>query len=809
MKNESLSLNFHLPEIKHNNNRFSKSVKESNKEQLVIKLKDKNIVKFQTNSIKNWSRNISKMNFDKRKKSSLNEDNNIKNDKVSSIIYNKNKNKLGYNLTLSCTLKEKREQDSNKTNILLNNKIIKYTNYKSGNDILINGNNKNKTSYDPSGENNLYENKYNNKKYINNRYDNYYSDYYTPNKIKQKNKFDLSTINVAKINDIFKKLSKKENTIDSKTKNKNNSKANLSNNNSNNNSDNKNLINNEDSTQNSIFLNNNIKELDLEKAHRKNKRKYHISQNKKKSSKNIININNIKYKLMVPGLMNASTSNFKENILKSLEEQKSNNISEPLLKNLKYHETINNVNNFILILKQHINIEAEFNNIFDKNKSSNNNNNMKNNLNMVKCLINKYNLFFNSLNDISFEINIFVQKEYNNLIQKIIKILICFHCLIFIILTLYDINTCLNIIQIQYLDIFKKISFCLYNFFLKFIIVDLRNNKYNDLSFINSLNNLYANNPNYVIKSTLSNNDIFSLIHKNNEILIDIFKKKLYTNNSNFMSEILLSLKTVISNIQNKDLLYIIDTCLNIFLYTILNKNFQKALSNSICPKTKNSLNSVPYLPPISDSSNYKYTVVLDMDETLGHFISNEIKIKYFSNYGYLILDDKNNFNKNSENKDKIKVGLFLIRPYAKYFLEELNNLLYEIVVFTASTKEYCDKILDILDINNNLIKYRLYRSHVSLRNINNDVKDLSLLGRDLNKIIIIDNYPDNYKLQRDNGLPINSWTGDINDTSLKDLLNIMKYFVENNVKDVRDIIRKIKVQLNNNNINYSKIDLR
>ena len=733
------------------------------------------------------------MDFNKRKNSSLNEDNNIKNDKVSSIIYNKNKNKLGYNLTLSCTLKEKREQDSNKTNILLNNKIIKYTNYKSGNNILINGNNKNRT--------------YNNKKYVNNRYDNYYSDYYTPNKIKQKNKFDLSTINVAKINDIFKKLSKEENILDLKSKNKNNSKTNLSNNISNNNSDNKNLINNDDSTQNSIFSNNNIKELE---AHRKNKRKYHISQNQKKSSKNIININNIKYKLIVPGLMNASTSNFKGNILKSLEEQKSNNIniSEPFLKNLKYHETINNVNNFILILKQHINIGIEFNNIFDKNKSSNNNNTVKNNLNMVKCLINKYNLFFNSLNDISFEINIFVQKEYNNLIQKIIKILICFHCLIFIILTLYDINTCLNIIQIQYLDIFKKISFCLYNFFLKFIIVELRNNKYNDLSFINSLNDLYENNPNYVIKSTLSNNDIFSLIHKNNEILIDILKKKLYTNNSNFMSEILLSLKTVISDIQNKDLLYIIDTCLNIFLYTILNKNFQKALSNSIYPKAKNSLNSVPYLPPISDSSNYKYTVVLDMDETLGHFISNEIKIKYFSNYGYLILDDKNNFNKNSENKDKIKVGLFLIRPYAKYFLEELNNLLYEIVVFTASTKEYCDKILDILDINNNLIKYRLYRSHVSLRNINNDVKDLSLLGRDLNKIIIIDNYPDNYKLQRDNGLPINSWTGDINDTSLKDLLNIMKYFVENNVKDVRDIIRKIKVQLNNN-INYSKIDLR
>ena len=809
MKNETLSLDFHLPELK-NNNRFSSSVKENNKKQLVIKLKDKNIIKFQSIPIKNWSRNISNMNFIKRKESSINEDNNIKNDKVSSIIHKKNNNKLGYNLTLSCTLKEKREQDSNKTNIVLNNNIIKYTNYKSGNTTLFNGKNKNITNFDSSGENNLYENKKNIKiKRSNNRYDNYYSDYYTPNKIKQIKKFELSTINITKINNIFKKFSKDEKILDNKNKNKNYSKADLSNNNSNSNKGNKNLINYDDSTQNSIFSNNNnIKE--LEKVHMKNKRKYHISQNQKNSSKNIININNIKYKLMAPSLMNASRSNLKGHIFKSLEEQKiSNNINinEPLLKNLKYHETINNVNNFILIIKQHINIENEFNNIFDKINNSNNKN-VKNKLNMVKSLISKYNLFFNSLNDISFEINIFVRNEYNNLIQKIIKILICFHCLIFIILTLYDINTCLNIIQIHYLDIFKKISFCLYNFFLKFIINDLKNNKYNDLSFVDSINDIYIINPRYKIKSSLSNNDIFSLIHKNNEILIDIFKKKLYTNNNNFMSEILLSLKTLISDIQKKGLLNIIDTCLNIFLYTILNKNFQKAISNSNYPKTKISLNSVPYLPPISDLSNYKYTVVLDMDETLGHLITNEIKNKYFSNYGYLISDDKNNFNKNSENKDKIKVGLFLIRPYAKFFLEELNNLLYEIVIFTAGTKEYCDKVLDILDINNNLIKYRLYRSHISLRNINKDVKDLSLLGRDLNKIIIIDNFPDNYKLQQDNGLPINSWTGDINDTSLKDLLNIMKYFVEKNVKDVRDIIRKIKVQLNSNNYNYSKLDL-
>ncbi len=116
------------------------------------------------------------------------------------------------------------------------------------------------------------------------------------------------------------------------------------------------------------------------------------------------------------------------------------------------------------------------------------------------------------------------------------------------------------------------------------------------------------------------------------------------------------------------------------------------------------------------------------------------------------------------------------------------------------------------MDLNNNLIKYRLYRSHLSLRNINNDVKDLSLLGRDLSKVIMIDNFSENYKLQQDNGLPINSWTGDINDTSLRDLIPIMNYIVENNVEDVREVIKKVKTQLNNissNNFNYEKINLK
>ena len=117
------------------------------------------------------------------------------------------------------------------------------------------------------------------------------------------------------------------------------------------------------------------------------------------------------------------------------------------------------------------------------------------------------------------------------------------------------------------------------------------------------------------------------------------------------------------------------------------------------------------------------------------------------------------------------------------------------------------------MDCHNNFIKYRLCRSHVSLRNIDINVKDLSLLGRDLKKTIIIDNCADNYKLQENNGLPISSWIGDINDTQLKDLVPLLKKIVVNKIDDVRIIVKKIKKQIKYRNqdfenIQYSAINL-
>ena len=65
-------------------------------------------------------------------------------------------------------------------------------------------------------------------------------------------------------------------------------------------------------------------------------------------------------------------------------------------------------------------------------------------------------------------------------------------------------------------------------------------------------------------------------------------------------------------------------------------------------------------------------------------------------------------------------------------------------------------------------------------------MKDLSKLGRDLNKIIIVDNMKQNFKLQKENGIFIKNFYGDKNDSTLIELLPILLEIAKNKENDVK-----------------------
>ena len=77
-------------------------------------------------------------------------------------------------------------------------------------------------------------------------------------------------------------------------------------------------------------------------------------------------------------------------------------------------------------------------------------------------------------------------------------------------------------------------------------------------------------------------------------------------------------------------------------------------------------------------------------------------------------------------------------------------------------------------------------------------VKDLGKLGRDLAKIIIIDNVETNFQMQPENGILIKSWIGDPADTELHTLSNLLKSNLNSEIatsknNDVRVSIKKLR----------------
>ena len=93
-----------------------------------------------------------------------------------------------------------------------------------------------------------------------------------------------------------------------------------------------------------------------------------------------------------------------------------------------------------------------------------------------------------------------------------------------------------------------------------------------------------------------------------------------------------------------------------------------------------------------------------------------------------------------------------------------------------------------------------LYRNHITLDEDGNNVKNLELIGRNIKKIIIIDDIPRYFKLQKDNGINIKPFLGNI--SSDKNTLKTLAYILKKiridaeETNDIRVSLKKFKHML-------------
>ena len=199
----------------------------------------------------------------------------------------------------------------------------------------------------------------------------------------------------------------------------------------------------------------------------------------------------------------------------------------------------------------------------------------------------------------------------------------------------------------------------------------------------------------------------------------------------------------------------------------------------SVIEKTNLNPNNKLIPPPYLHSINKKqFTLILDLNETLINF-----KLQAG------------------------REGYVRIRPYLFIFLEEVSQF-YELILFTTATEAFTESIQEVIEYEKKFFDFVFCREHAII--INGDyVKDITRVGRPLNSTIIIDNMPQNFRLQKENGILIKSfWGEEINDKTLYDLMKILVKIAKDGC-DVRvslkkyhdEIVTKISSNISKNNM--------
>jgi len=168
--------------------------------------------------------------------------------------------------------------------------------------------------------------------------------------------------------------------------------------------------------------------------------------------------------------------------------------------------------------------------------------------------------------------------------------------------------------------------------------------------------------------------------------------------------------------------------------------------------------------PWLLDLATMKYpdnipTLVLDLDKVI-------LSLKHDSKAGWQVVK----------------------RPFADQFFKEISHY-YEVVIFSDDVFPVA---LEVVTKWNIPVTGVLHRDFCKKKR-STYVKDLSKLGRNMDRVLCIDHDPEAFQLQPENGIVIREFTGDPNDSELAVLIDFLKAAASNTSAgaDIRKEVQK------------------
>lgn len=140
-------------------------------------------------------------------------------------------------------------------------------------------------------------------------------------------------------------------------------------------------------------------------------------------------------------------------------------------------------------------------------------------------------------------------------------------------------------------------------------------------------------------------------------------------------------------------------------------------------------------------------------------------------------------------------------RPYLDYFLAETSKY-FNLILFTASFREYAEKLLNKIDPDSKYIQNVLDRENCTVYQ-NSFIKDFRIVASDKFKkedIILLDNKVISFAYNMYQGIPILPFYDDQSDTELRDIVPFLKSLSSKRV-NLKDTLKERYLYYRFNNL--------